>query len=145
MKEILLAAFMASTLTIFAQSPESSLCKTWKVDIEAFVADLPQEMTAMFEFLPEDQKEMAMKQMTEGLKSLTVTFFKDGTMKSNSQEGEKQGTWKFIEDKKAVFTKVGDEEAIMDIHELTGDKMKVQPRARAEGEPITTMTFIPAN
>lgn len=138
----LMFAICAIAISAIGQS-KATFCKKWKVDIESVMKDLPPEMTAMFDMLPAEQKDMAMKQMMTSFENLWVVFNADGTMESVNDKGPVSGTWKFIDGNKAVYTKVGEEESEMEFVEFSADKMRIKQRNVPEGQPQMVLTFIP--
>ena len=126
-----------------AQNSKSNLCKKWRLDFDALMAELPPDFKMMMESLPDEQK-AAMQENFDKMKNVWIQFNTNGTVLASDHdvEGEtKDGTWSFIDNNSAVKTQIGGEkEDIMDILELTNDKMVVKDRSDPSSPK---MTFIP--
>lgn len=118
---------------------KNDLCQKWQIDVDAFLNDLPEEMKAMMEMLPPDQKEQTMSTMKEQMAKVTVQFFKDGTMVATGDEGEKQGTWSFSDDKKTITTIAGDDQktTTLEILVMSGNKLKMREQGKPKDPAIT--------
>lgn len=139
----LLVMVFALAFTSYGQGNKTDLCKKWSIDLEAFMAGLPPEMTSMFAMLPKEQKDAAMKQMEAQFEGLFVQFNADGTMNSVSDKGPVSGTWEFIDGGKAIKTSV-EKDTILELVELTSDKLKLKERPKMAGQPEVIIPFMPA-
>ena len=65
------------------------------------------------------------------------------TMNSVSDKGPVSGTWEFIDGGKAIKTSV-EKDTILELVELTPDKLKLKERPKMAGQPEVIIPFMPA-
>lgn len=116
------------TLLLLVSCGGATIEKKWKLDdinVEEIVKTIPQEEKEMFE---NGVKESVTK--TKG--KLILDFQKGGkitTENPNMDEttSKETGTWKMSDDKKTVTVTIEDQPQAFTIHELTKDKLVIEP------------------
>ncbi len=142
-----LLLFSLFSLNAFAQlqpvpANKNDLCKKWKIDIEAFMNDLPDEMKTMMEMLPPDQKAM-MEESFKKMEVIWVEFYPDGTMKSSDPDGLETGKWELSDDKKLITTSMDgkDESTTLQILAISATTLKLKEPGKPQEPAITFKPF----
>lgn len=143
MKKLTMTLILSLTMVLAFGQKNEDLYQRWKVDMEAVVKELPPEVTKMLDMVPADQKEVMKQQMLAAFEQIQVEFKKDGTMVAQDEKGPTSGTWKFMDNETALWTKVNEEESILDILELTESKLRFKQRVENESQPEIILTLIP--
>jgi hypothetical protein len=134
------AALLAASLSLLAQDSTQNLCQKWKISFEDAMKDIPVEVAAMLEALPKSEKDEFYKQMKEQFDTGYIIFYEAGDLESFFNNVQGQGTWRFVDDGKAIESTENDKTTTLDILVLNADRMVLKERGNDESP---NMTFIP--
>lgn len=110
---------------------------SWKMDIDALVAQMPEERKSAL-------TDKMLEKMKESMGKTRFIFGKDGVMKMVSPTGkEEQGTWKLGTDGKTFTTTQGDskKEIVNKITSLSSSKFAFEYESRGK---TVKMVLVPA-
>lgn len=117
------------TLTLLVSCGGEPILKKWKLDdinIEALLKEMPKESQDMM-------RQGAKENMAKTKGKVTLEFKEGGvfTAENPSMDGtttKENGKWKLSEDKKTLTAEIKGDEQIFVVHELSGDKMILEPK-----------------